>query len=41
MYEPGPLVLRREVRPVVCIRLELFAFFAAISALTFWLTYTP
>lgn len=33
--------LRREVRPVVRIRLELLAFFAAISALSFWLTYTP
>lgn len=37
----GPLLvvrgpLRREVQPVLRIRLELVAFFAGISALSFW-----
>ena len=32
-------MLRREVRPVLRVRLELVAFFAGISALSFWLSY--
>jgi len=34
-----PRALRREVRPVTRIRLELLAFFAGISALSFWAAY--
>lgn len=34
------LTLRREVRPVLRIRLELVAFFASISALSFWASMT-
>lgn len=32
--------LRREVRPVLRIRLELLAFFAGVSALSFWVAMT-
>lgn len=32
--------LRREVEPVLHIRLELVAFFVAVSALSFWASLT-
>lgn len=34
------LTLRREVEPVLRVRLELVAFFAAVSALSFWASMT-
>lgn len=33
-------MLRREVEPVLRIRLELLAFFAGVSALSFWASLT-
>jgi hypothetical protein len=39
IHVPTP-ILRREVRPVLRVRLELVAFFTGVSALSFWASMT-